>query len=546
MRWRLVSLCLVAAVCCGTEAWNYGEVRRRILRDELSTHHDLARKLPGSLKEGDATDDAHLRIDSFIIDGEPRKVIFAHPPLSLIFPVYARDGQRLVTGAATHPSSWDKGGDGVRFLVKLRKPGGKETLLGSTYIDPKGRSQDRKWHDLSFDLSGHQGEVVGLVLETTFGAAGDGSFDWAGWVEPLIVSAEPVPQPPSVVLITVGALRTDYLGCYGATETPTPGIDLLASGGFLFSQAYAASDDRIRALTSMLTCTMGEELGPEPQPGVGAETLAEAAVASGYRTAAFVSSGELVSRLGNVSRGFRIMEGSPDQRWSAEELTDRVIAWLTGRIGKRFLLWAHYEDLEFEIPDGTDVEEARRSYAKEVSDVDGQIHRLIRALADAGMEKSTVVVLSSDRGRLLGERGEVGGTEGLYPAVTRVPLVFRYPEIWRGGRRMSCLVQATDLPATVVDLTGLTMHGREGRSLVGLLSDLATMVRDEVRAASDGERMVRNSRWLYIERQRRRGSLPPGTELYDLVADPEQANNVADADTAVVSQMAGLAEDMPW
>ncbi len=543
---RHVLLLLVLATACGQEGWRYGDVRRKILREELYTHHDLARKLTSALREGPTTGDTHLRVDSFVIDGEPRKVVFAHPPLRLIFPVRVLEGQRLVTGAAMHPGSWDKEGDGVRFMVKVREPGGNEQLLGSVYVDPKHRGRDRRWHDLAFDLSAHEGDVVGIVLETTFGSSGDGSYDWGGWVEPLIVSPEQPPPPPSIVLITVGSLRADYLGCYGATQASTPGIDLLAAGGYLFQQAYATSDDQVRALTGLLASRIAPELGAELLPGVGPETLAEAGTASGYRTAALIGSRMLAQRLGNLARGCHIVETPEEDDWDAKELTGKVIQWMTGMVGKKFLIWAHYADLEFEIPSGTRADEARQLYAERVSAVDSELQRLLQALVAAGLESNTVVVLGSDRGRLLGERDMIGGARGLYTPVVRVPLILRYPDMWRGGRQLNCLVQSVDLPATVADLADLTLRIADGRSLVGLLSDLATMVRDEVRAASEDERMAMSSQWLYLERRRKRDGLRPGEELYDLLADPVQTTNVMAEHPEIAHQMSQSVEELSW
>jgi arylsulfatase A-like enzyme len=546
VRFCYALLLALSVSACGQKGWDYGDVRKKLLRGELHTHHDLARKLNASLKEGVITSDSHLRIDSFVIEGEPRKVIFAHPPLRMIFPVRVRKGQRLVTGAAMHPGSWDKEGDGVRFLVKARTAGSEEELLGSVYVDPKHRGQDRRWRDLSFDLSGYEGDIVGLVLETTYGSAGDGSYDWAGWVEPLVVSTDPPAQPPSIVLITIGGLRADHLGCYGATQVSTPGIDILASGGFVFQQAYATSDDQIRALTGLLASRLSADLGAELLPGVGPETLAEAAGGSGYRPAAFIASHTVAGHLGTLARGFQIIESPDGDSWGANELTGKAIQWMASKVEKKFLIWTHYADLEFDVPKGSSTEQVRSSYAGLVSTVDAELQRLLLALTAAALDNSTIVVLCSDRGRFLGEHGMVGDTHGLYPQVTRIPLVIRYPEMWRGGRHLSSLVQATDVPATLADITELSLHVVDGKSLVGLVSDLASMARDEVRAVSQGERMALNGRWLYVERRGRRGPLLPGQELYDLLADPELANNIAGDHPEAVLEMAAPVEDLPW
>jgi arylsulfatase A-like enzyme len=539
---------LVAALplACGQDRWHYGDVRRMILREELYTHHDLARKLGTCLKEGTNTGESHLRVDSFVIEGEPRKVIFAHPPLRLIFPVYVRKSERLVTGAALHPGCWDKEGDGVRFVVKVRTAGGQEDVLGSVYVDPKHRGGDRRWHDLSFDLSRYDGGIVGVVLETTYGSSGDGSFDWAGWVEPLVVSPDPPPQPPSIILVTVGGLRADQLGCYGTTELPTSGIDLFAAGGFVFHQAYATSDNQIRALTGLLTCRLDPHLDEELRPGVGPETIAEAAAASGYRTAAFIASRTVADNLGALTRGFQLIEEPTDKTWKASELTSKVIQWMASNVGKRFLIWLHYADLEFDARAGISTERALDAYPGLLSDVDSEFQRLLQALTAAGLDNSVIVALCSDSPRYLGEDVPGELSRSLYAHSMKIPLVLRYPQLWRGGQHLSCLVQSTDVSATLADITDMTLHIADGKSLVGILSNLASMVRDEVRGSTTAERMAMSSQWLYIEKRGKRGSSVSGQELYSLRADSGQATSVAADHPEIVREMSDSVQEVPW
>ena len=72
-----------------------------------------------------------------------------------------------------------------------------------------------------------------------------------------------------------------------------------------------------------------------------------------------------------------------------------------------------------------------RAYLASVSFVDSQVGRVLDGLAAAGLEKNTIVVLWSDHGWHLGEKG-ITGKNTLWERSTRVPLIFAGPGIAAG------------------------------------------------------------------------------------------------------------------
>ena len=72
-----------------------------------------------------------------------------------------------------------------------------------------------------------------------------------------------------------------------------------------------------------------------------------------------------------------------------------------------------------------------RAYLASVSFVDSQVGRVLDALAASGLEKNTVVVLWSDHGWHLGEKG-ITGKNTLWERSTRVPLIFAGPGVAAG------------------------------------------------------------------------------------------------------------------
>ncbi len=123
----------------------------------------------------------------FTINDDTRPVLTMQPPAAITYTMKLPPQAVLKTALALNPQVWqpDKG-DGVVFIVDACGPNGCHELLRQE-IDPKHRPEDRHWNDVALDLHSLGGQTVQLVLRTLPGPAGDASYDWAGWGEPVIV-----------------------------------------------------------------------------------------------------------------------------------------------------------------------------------------------------------------------------------------------------------------------------------------------------------------------------------------------------------------------
>ena len=119
------------------------------------------------------------------------------------------------------------------------------------------------------------------------------------------------------------------------------------------------------------------------------------------------------------------------------------------------------------------MEDLARSYLAAVSFVDSQIGRVLNALDETEFGRNTIVILWSDHGWHLGEKGITGKTS-LWERSTRVPLIFAGPGIQVGGRSEQP-VELLDLYPTMIELSGLPARPvLEGHSLVELLRNPQT------------------------------------------------------------------------
>ena len=162
-----------------------------------------------------------------------------------------------------------------------------------------------------------------------------------------------------------------------------------------------------------------------------------------------------------------------------------------------------------------------RSYLACTSFVDSQVGRLLTALDESGHAENTIVVLWSDHGWHLGEKG-ISGKNTLWDRSTKVPLIFAGPGV-KAGQRCTQPAELLDMYPTLIELTGLPPHKElDGLSLVPQLKDASTKrERPAITTHNQGNHGIRSERWRYIR------YADGSEELYDMIADPNEWHNLA-------------------
>ncbi len=189
-----------------------------------------------------------------------------------------------------------------------------------------------------------------------------------------------------------------------------------------------------------------------------------------------------------------------------------------------------------------DPEVARRAvqaYLAAATFVDEQVGRVLAAWEASRHAAHGLVVLWSDHGFHLGEKGHWRKTT-LWEEANHVPLIIRGAAVTRPGTPCRRPASLLDLYPTLVELCGLPPHpDLEGVSLAPWLADpTAPRERPAVTALVPGSFAARDERFRYI----RYGD--GSEELYDHEADPHEWTNVAARrDLGPVKQ--GLARFLP-
>jgi len=175
-----------------------------------------------------------------------------------------------------------------------------------------------------------------------------------------------------------------------------------------------------------------------------------------------------------------------------------------------------------------DVRRARRAYYGAISYVDDWVGRLLGTLATFGLAEDTVVLLTSDHGDLLGERG-LWYKMCFFEWAVRVPLIVAAPGRF-APRRVRTPVSLVDLMPTLLELAGteagLTSE-HDGASLAPALqgADLgerAVLGEYLAEGALAPIFMIRRGPWKLV------WSEPDPPLLYDLETDPLELDNLAE------------------
>lgn len=229
------------------------------------------------------------------------------------------------------------------------------------------------------------------------------------------------------------------------------------------------------------------------------------------------------------------------------------------------------------LPDNQIIREDLADYYGEVHQFDSELKLVLDRLAALGELDSTLLIVTSDNG-LPFPRCKAN----LYDLGTRVPLAIRWGQLENPGRRLDAFVNLVDLAPTIMSAVGLSgLVPMSGKSLLPLLteqtqggaprSNWTITGRERHIAAQKGSfagypmRALRTRDYLYIrnyEPQRWPAGSPdayrdvdrsptkkfllenrnnkevahyfelcfgkrPEEELYDIVNDPEQLNNIA-------------------
>jgi arylsulfatase A-like enzyme len=151
----------------------------------------------------------------------------------------------------------------------------------------------------------------------------------------------------------------------------------------------------------------------------------------------------------------------PPPSWREGEMADKPF---------RQRLVVEWDRLGKEYPDDS-ILELKRKYWGMVTYIDTEVGKLLAALEETGQADNTIVVFTSDHGDYMGDHRMIRKGPHLYEALTRVPLIVRWPARIR-PKETQALVANIDVLPTLAELAGIpSFSGVEGQSFANVLLD---------------------------------------------------------------------------
>ena len=400
---------------------------------------------------------------------------------------------------------------------------------------------------------------------------------------------------PPIVLIAVDTLRADHLGVYGYGPAKTPHIDQLARDGIRAAHAFAQSSWTRPSFATIFTSLYPSSHGAIHKVHAlpdRVETLAEVLLEAGWYTVGFPNNvnitpafnfqqgfaeysylapelffwaGEAATKL-TLYNGLRLVRQrffarrlDPQNYYQpAETVTDVALAWLAGaRAREPFFLFVHYMDphdpyfvhpfngegyarVANPNPPASLADRYRQLYDGEIAYLDAHIGRLLDGLRARDLYERAMIVLVADHGEEFHDHGGWWHGTTLYDEQIHVPLIVKPPGSGVRDVVLQELVTTLDVMPTILAAVGVTGPSiMQGHALP--LDGTAAPTRESVFAEEDLEGNVlqavrtRSTKLITANPGNPRGLAPE--ELYDLVADPKELQNLAARERALLEEM---------
>ena len=406
-----------------------------------------------------------------------------------------------------------------------------------------------------------------------------------------LVAASFAAERPNIVLIFADDLGYGDLGCFGNPTIATPNLDALAQRGVKLTSFYSAPSC-VPARTQLMLgkysgrVDHGGSVGPGGKGRIADQeiTLPEALKGAGYQTAMIGKwhLGNAEEKALPTGQGFDSWLGLPYSN-------DMVKPWVQTDVP----LWLYENTKKVEHPVQHDtllqrytqrgvelIRKQRRApfflyfapamvhlplaasegfrgksraglYGDALTELDWAVGELVKAVRDAGKERDTIVIFTSDNGpwinlpeRMLqagnqpwhvGSAGTLRSAKGsTYEGGVRVPAIVHWPGRFEGGRSTAEITATMDLYTTLVKLgTGAPPKQQplDGFDLTALLEGKVTQSpRQEFfyfnAKPLDG---VRVGPWKL--------RLKDGEELFNLDEDPGERHNRVQEHPEIVARL---------
>lgn len=404
---------------------------------------------------------------------------------------------------------------------------------------------------------------------------------------PIFSCANPAPnteqtRTPNIILVMADDMGWGQTGYYNHSVLKTPNLDAMAASGLRFDRFYAGAPNCSPTRASIMTGRSNDRTGVENhgfalrrQERTVAQVLREAGYATGHfgkwhlnglrgpgvpilagddhnpgefgfdewlSVTNFFDRDPIMSRKGEVEE----FEGDSSEIIVAEALE---FIRRQARAEKPFftVIWYGTPHSPFvaaaeDKAAFTDLDDASRNHYGELVAMDRSIGALRQGLRDLSIERDTLLWFCSDNGGLPNIKpGTVGGLRGfknsVYEGGLRVPAIIEWPARIPEGRVTSYPAVTMDIFPTLAAVTGLPeavmISPRDGASLVPLFAGEPGKRDKPIPFRHTGRAALVDNDFKLLTQEIGSGKY----ELYNLIQDPKETQNLIAAEPAVAERL---------
>ena len=394
----------------------------------------------------------------------------------------------------------------------------------------------------------------------------------------------------NILLIGVDSLSASHMSCYGYPFHTTPHLDVLADEGVLFEQNFCPHVPTTSGYGTMLTgldCFSNTlvALRHEGTMPEDVKSLPEILREHGYESTCVGFRGNAAARGFDNYMDFKGWGGWDERPLTKADNLNEVAIPELKRLASQdqpFCLFLRHMDphspylppAPFErifysgdecdasnhsldamkafkpfadyltswMPPGiTDADYVIAQYDGAVAYMDASIQAILQAVEDLDLADNTLVILNADHGETLNDHECYFDHHGMYDCTLHVPLILRLPGVLPEGQRVPGLTLHQDLVPTIMDLLDIDAGVQfDGKSQI-------PMITGEVASNYTGFYITectwmrkhgwRTGEWKLMHALEPDFHFKPEVELYNLVDDPDELNNVAAQEPLIVAAL---------
>jgi arylsulfatase A-like enzyme len=433
--------------------------------------------------------------------------------LSLGAPGFVRCSSFIPANATLEASLSLAGVGDADVEARLVRDRRTDIVLGAAHVGGGG-----EWLPWSVPIAGIEGSGALAAIELSVRRAPKGVRVVFGAPRVVVSGASPaavMSGARSAVLVVLGSTAARSLAPWGGPH-PVPELSRVAAAGVAFNANRASSSLVSAVLGSMLTglSPIFEALiDPTARLPKGLTTVEDACRQAGIATAMFTANPTTSSAYG-FNRGWdTFVEHSPLEDVPATRVFEEAAAWIDAHKHDRFFVVLHargghppwdatLDDLKNMPPQGyfgaieagraaealrkvrkhavrlkdDDRTRAWALYDRAVDAHDEALGRLLSSLQGAGVDDSTVVIVTGDVATSEASPVPFLDADGLDEPLLATPLVIRWPSAaGLAGHRTDIASSSDDMARTVVSALGLAsppgFGGTDLATVVGSVAD---------------------------------------------------------------------------